>query len=324
MGSRPEVDPLSGEWERHHRALWSLSYRMTGVAADADDVVQETFVRAMRDPPDRGRPVGPWLTKVAVNVARDLLRARKRRGYAGPWLPSPLAEGDDAIAEARSPTSGGLAQGAWDEGPEGRYGLLESTSFAFLLALETLTPMQRAVLVLRDVLDYSVRETADAVASTEGAVKVTHLRARRAMAGYDGARAEVGPKVREGHLAMLHRFLAAVGAGDAAAVEALLADDVVVMSDGGGEYKAALRPLHGPARAAAFMLGVARKRAPPQGFALAIHNGLPSVMVEAGPNPNRWAPRIFMQCPLDAEGRIARVYLVLASRKLVVGRAGLA
>jgi RNA polymerase sigma-70 factor (ECF subfamily) len=312
MGSRQTIDPLSGEWERHRRALWSLSYRMTGVAADADDVVQETFVRAMRDPPDRGRPVGPWLTKVAVNVARDLLRARKRRGYTGPWLPSPLAADDDAIAEARPE--------AWDEGPEGRYGLLESTSFAFLLALETLTPMQRAVLVLRDVLDYSVRETADAVGSSEGAVKVAHLRARRAMAGYDGGRTAVGPEVREGHLAMLQRFLAAVGAGDAAAVEALLADDVVVMSDGGGEYKAALRLLYGPARAAAFMLGIARKRGPPQGFALGVHNGLPSVIVDTGRNANRWAPRIFMQCPLDAEGRIRRVHLVLATRKLQPAR----
>src|ERR1700733_8235922 len=62
MGSRrEEVDALTGEWERHRRALWGLSYRMTGVAADADDVVQETFVRAMREPPDRSRPVGPWL-----------------------------------------------------------------------------------------------------------------------------------------------------------------------------------------------------------------------------------------------------------------------
>ena len=308
MPPRREADALTGEWERHRRALWGLSYRMTGVAADADDVVQETFMRAMRDPPDRDRPVGPWLTKVAVNVARDLLRARKKRGYAGPWLPSPLAsddpQGEDASARAT------------DEDPESRYGLLESTSFAFLLALEKLTPMQRAVLVLRDVIDYSVRETAEAVGSSEGAVKVAHLRARRAMAGYEGARVEMGGKAREDHLVMLQRFLAAVGAGDAAAVEALLADDVVVLSDGGGEFKAALRPIRGPADAAAFVIGVARKRPPPGGFAFGVYNGLPGLVVDAGRNGNRWAPTIFTQCALDGAGRIRAVYIVLTTRKL--------
>jgi RNA polymerase sigma-70 factor (ECF subfamily) len=304
MGSRREVEALTGDWERHRRALWGLSYRMTGVAADADDVVQETFVRAMRDPPDRGRPVGPWLTRVAVNVARDLLRTRKRRGYTGPWLPSPVASDEESVAEAT------------DEGPEGRYGLLESASFAFLLALEKLTPMQRAVLVLRDVLDYSVRETADAVGSSEGAVKGAHLRARRAMADYDGTRTAVGADAHPSHLAMLQRFLAAVGAGDAAAVEALLADDVVVLSDGGGEFKAALRPVHGPAKVAAFVLGVSRKRGAPAGLVLGVYNGLPSVVVDAGPNASRWAPTIFTQCPLDASGRIRAVYIVLATRKL--------
>jgi RNA polymerase sigma-70 factor (ECF subfamily) len=303
MASRREVEVLTDDWERHRRALWGLSYRMTGVAADADDVVQETFVRAMRDPPDRSRPVGPWLTRVAVNVARDLLRARKRRGYTGPWLPSPVGDDD-------------LPAGAVDEGPEGRYGLLESASFAFLLALERLTPMQRAVLVLRDVLDYSVRETAEAVGSSEGAVKGAHLRARRAMADYEGARPEVGARAHESHLAALQRFLAAVGAGDAAAVEALLADDVVVLSDGGGEFKAALRPVHGPPHTAAFVIGVGRKRAPPAGFEIGVYNGLPSVVVDAGRNGNRWAPTIFMQCPIDASGRVRAVYIVLATRKL--------
>jgi RNA polymerase sigma-70 factor (ECF subfamily) len=309
MGSREDGQALTGEWERHRRALWGLSYRMTGVAADADDVVQETFERAMRDPPDRSRPVGPWLTKVAVNVARDLLRRRKRRGYTGPWLPSPLAGDEEADLAAT------------DEGPEGRYGLLESASFAFLLTLEKLTPMQRAVLVLRDVLDYSVRETAAVVGSSEGAVKVAHLRARRAMADYEGTGRAVGAEARESHLQVLHRFLAAVGAGDAAAVEALLADDVVVLSDGGGEFKAALRPVLGPANTAAFVIGVGRKRAPPAGVVLGVYNGLPSVVVDAGRNGNRWAPTIFMQCPLGPSGRIRAVYIVLATRKLARPRA---
>src|SRR5262249_8300206 len=140
-------------FEEHRRFLWGLCYRMTGSAADADDLVQDTFVRAMEHPPRRlDEALRPWLGKVALNLSRDLLRRRKRRDYTGPWLPSPIDPSRDQRNVSDEPP-------AHDpHALEGRYELLESVSFAFLVALEALTPTQRAVLLLRDVFDYSVHE----------------------------------------------------------------------------------------------------------------------------------------------------------------------
>src|SRR5262245_64359890 len=106
--------------EPHRRHLWGLCYRMTGNAADADELVQETFIRAMEHPPARtDEPWRPWLVRVAVNLGRDLLRCRKRRPYTGPWLPSPIETGDEA-----SPSSSAISDG--QNSPEVRYDLLES------------------------------------------------------------------------------------------------------------------------------------------------------------------------------------------------------
>src|SRR5262245_39676602 len=128
---------------QHRPSLWRLCYRMTGSTADAEDLVQETFARALARPArDQARDLKPWLTQIALNLSRDHLRRRKRQAYAGPWLPAPL-ETEGLAGEAH---------------PEARYGELESVSSAFLLALEALTPTQRAVLILCDVLGYSVRE----------------------------------------------------------------------------------------------------------------------------------------------------------------------
>src|SRR5215468_10628771 len=171
-------------FDEHRRFLWGLCYRMTGSAADADDVVQDTFVRAMQHPPQRADlPLRPWLTKVALNLSRDVLRRRKRRDYVGPWLPSPIETDQEAGGPpSHEPVVDGLHT------LEGRYDLLESVSFAFLIALERLTPTARAVLLLRDVFDYSVKETAGALDRSEANVKTTHHRARQTMAAYNGVR----------------------------------------------------------------------------------------------------------------------------------------
>src|SRR5262249_59509545 len=120
----------------NERFLWGLCYRMTGCAADADDLVQDTFVRVLARPPRMDDPLRPWLVRVAMNLGRDLLRRRRRRPYVGPWLPSPIETGDEESPPSFEPTlEGGLTT-------EGRYDLLESVSFAFLVALEALTPQQ--------------------------------------------------------------------------------------------------------------------------------------------------------------------------------------
>ena len=160
------------------RFLWGLCYRMTGNAADADDLVQETFVRALDRPPARiDEPWRPWLVRVAMNLARDVLRRRRRSPYRGNWLPSPVETSAEDVPPAYEVPEGSGSP------TEGRYELLESVSFAFLLALEALTPSQRAVLLLRDVFDYAVRETADALGMSEANVKVTHHRVMRLFFG---------------------------------------------------------------------------------------------------------------------------------------------
>src|SRR5262245_47392862 len=140
------VGPVFEEiFREHRRFLWGLCYRMTGNAADADDLVQETFVRAWKNPPERTEePWRPWLARVAMNLSRDLLRRRKRQHYEGPWLPSPIETGDEAATLSDDALSGELVDEKGD--PAARYDMLESVSFAFLLALEALTPAQRAVL----------------------------------------------------------------------------------------------------------------------------------------------------------------------------------
>src|SRR5437016_6512852 len=196
-------------------------------------------------PPRRiGEPVRPWVVKVALNLARDHLRRRRRRDYVGPWLPSPI-ETDSEPPSHETATS------------EGRYDLLESVSFAFLVALEALTPTQRAVLLLRDVFDYSVKETAEALDLTETNVKTTLHRARRAMEAYNRARQIPTAARQQATAAALRQFLQALQEHDVGAIETLLADEVRTTTDGGGEFRSALKTIVGRDNVMRFYLAVA-------------------------------------------------------------------
>lgn len=319
-------------FDEHRSFLWSLLYRMTGCAADADDLVQETFIRLLErrseaagaaGPTGKGgfdesRPVRPWLVRVAMNLAHDLLRRRRRSPYVGPWLPSPVAASPDAEPiEAVEVVASGFST-------EGRYDLVESMSMAFLVALEALTPRQRAVLILRDVFDYSVRETAAVLASSEGGVKVAHLRARRAMTAYEGTRhpslAEARTKAREA----LWKFTEAVLCGDVAQVESLLAADCIARSDGGGEFYATLNPVVGAATVARFYHGLFAKYGGASETTAVEVGGMPALYIHMvgargeglAIDLSRVARRFTLQADVDADGRITRLYSVLASRKL--------
>lgn len=302
---------LSEAFAAHGALLWGLGYRLTGCAADADDVVQETFLRAVERPPaDTRAPWRPWLVRVAVNLGRDVLRRRRRRRYVGPWMPSPIPTDDPEILGTIEAT---IASG---ERTEGRYDLLESVSFAFLLALEALTPGQRAVLLLRDVFDYDVRETAGALDMSEGAVKVMHHRARKAMAAYDRRRmrptAEVQADTRRALEAMMHALVH----GDTRRAEALLAADVHAVNDGGGDFVAARVPIVGPERVARFYTNVTRGGAVGAAVSVRMMNGLPAVVVaHPAPRPGL-APLSVTTIELDEAGRIAAMRTVVATRKL--------
>ena len=309
-----EVDAL---YEEHRQFLWGLCYRMTGSAADAEDVVQDTFVRVLEHPPRRtNEPLRPWLVRVALNLARDLLRRRRRRDYMGPWLPSPI-ETD----LSRQGAAGATADPEHDPPShepstlEGRYDLLESVSFAFLVALETLTPTARAVLLLRDVFDYSIKETAAALDLSEANVKTTHHRARRAMAGYDQARRLPSPAGHESAQTALTQFLRALQQHDVGAIEALLAEEVRTTTDGGGQFRSALRTIVGREKVMRFYLAVAVNAAD-AAVRLAALNGAPSVVVDIPSPPPGIAPRFTLTVELNQEGKISHLYVVSATQKL--------
>ncbi|MFY0562826.1 sigma-70 family RNA polymerase sigma factor [Archangium lansingense] len=293
----------------HDKFLWGLCYRMTGVAADADELVQETYARALTSPPGRLEEVRPWLTRVAVNLARDRLRRRKREGYVGPWLPSPVETGEEAVPSVEAELPGGGTT-------EGRYELLESVSFAFLLALEALTPRQRAVLLLRDVFDYSGREVGECLGMSETNVKVTHHRARQAMEKYDRARCVPTRALQERTREALLGFLGALASGDVEAAEALLAEPVKALTDGGGETYAARVPVVGLKRVSLFYRRVQEMRGTPDVVELRTLNGLPAVVASWNNSSPGAAARVVIRVELDEAGRITEVHSVQASRKL--------
>lgn len=289
-----------------HRAhLWALAYRITGTAAEADDVVQEAFRRAIEHPPvDVGRPWRPWLSRVATNVAVDMLRRRIRHRYVGPWLPGPI-ETDDAGDR--------LADGV---DVEARYGAAESATLAFLVALEVLTPRQRAVLVLCDALGYSGPEVAEILGMSNDNVRATLHRARKAVAGYDEDRCRLSPELRTRLQAALARFGAALGTGDPARVAACLADDVRSVNDGGGVYRAALKVVTGPDAVARLFLGLMRRgEAPLRVFDLTI-NGIPALAFDLPRTHERNAERVLLWLELDERDAIRSVDVVLAPAKL--------
>jgi RNA polymerase sigma-70 factor (ECF subfamily) len=299
---------LEALFRSQRRRLWGLAYRLTGSAEDAEDVVQETFARLVARPPEGSlEALGPWLARVATNLGIDALRRRRRRPYAGPWLPAPVEDLEEEFPEP----------GRAEADPEARYGLAESATYAFLVALEALSPRQRAVLLLRDVLGHSALEAAEVIGSSEGSVRTLHLRARRALADYDLRRCLPTPELRERHRAALQRFVDCLQAGDALGLEEILAASVETVTDAAGEYTALAAPLGGRERVARFYLTAARMRAE-GGVRTQIRwvNGLPAALVSLARPVRRQAPRSLLRCELDAEGRIRLVQAILAPAKL--------
>src|SRR5262245_3235401 len=295
---------LAAAFRADRPLLLALCYRLTGTAADAEEIVQESFARALERPPaDTDRPWRPWLVRVAVRLCLDALRRRRRRRQAGPWLPGLVADGDAAW-----PASA--------ETPEQRYGLRESASVAFLLALETLRPAPRAALILCDAFGYSAREAAEAIGTSEGNARVLLHRARRALASCDRTRGDPTPELAERTRRSLEELLRCLAAQDVAGVERLLAADVRALTDGGGEFAALPAPLVGRERVARLLLRVARRRAPGARIAIGLANGLPAAAIEYARSIGRQAPRALLRCELDATGAIAELHWVAASRKL--------
>lgn len=293
---------LGVQLEEHRRFIWGLGYRMTASAADADDIVQDTFRRALERPPlDTTRPWRPWLVKVALNLSRDRLRKRKRQSYTGPWLPAPI----------ETPTD----DPAFQVSAESRYAELESVTYAFLLALEELTPQRRAVLILRDVFDYSVRETADALEMTESNVKVVLHRARKQLSGYDAQRRDLEDILPEVQAA-LASLVQALATHDVAAMESILHSDVQALTDGAGVYHAALKPIIGADKVQRFFFGLKKTRGMPDAMSVRQLNGLPALVLRFDqPRPNE-VPLTVVRVEVK-DGLVHALHSILAPAKLL-------
>lgn len=228
--------------------LLALGYRMLGTLQEAEDAVQETYLRWYRLTEDEraaiDNPQG-WLTRVASRVCLDVLKsARARREqYVGPWLPEPVPA--DLLAVS--------TRSAMD--PADRVTLDDTVSTALLVVLESMTPPERVAFVLHDVFAVPFGEIADVVGRSPGAVRQLASSARRRVATHRGAVAST-PE----HDAVVRAFGAAATGGDLAALAALLDPSVVLRSDGGGLVSAARKPVWGPSNVARFVLGCLDKR----------------------------------------------------------------
>ncbi len=218
--------------------LFGIAYRLLGTISDADDAVQEAFLRWQRVDASTVESPEAFLVTTVTRVALDHWRTLKRRReeYVGPWLPEPLV---------------GDAEGQ----PSARLERLEAISLALLVVLETLSPLERAVFLLREVFQYNYAEVAAIVEQSEDNCRQLFHRAKVRMA--EGRVRQVAS--REEQLRITQAFLAAVGSGDVQSLSALLAEDVVAWSDGGGRVPAALAPIRGRDAVGRYVLGTSRK-----------------------------------------------------------------
>lgn len=253
--------PEMEHFERHRALLFSIAYRMLGSVADAEDVVQESYLRWREVSEAEIRSPKAYLSAVVTRLSIDRLRSAKarREEYVGPWLPEPLVA--DVGAESAT--------------PPGTMELEESLSMAFLVLLESLGPTERAVFLLREVFGYGYDEIGRVVGKGEVNTRQIAHRARSAVAArrprFD-APPEQGRRLTE-------KFLQACRSGDMEGLLVLLADDVTVWSDGGGKATAARRPIRGKEKVARFFLGLAGKAASRFIARIAPVNGGPGVVV---------------------------------------------
>jgi RNA polymerase sigma-70 factor, ECF subfamily len=241
-------------FSEHRPLLFSIAYRMLGSVMDAEDMVQETFLRWQDALVDDVRAPKPYLSTVITRLCIDQLRSAKaqREQYIGPWLPEPIVTEETAEVDEH------LA-------------LADSLSMAFLVLLERLSPVERAVFLLHEVFEYEYPEIARIVDKGEANCRQLVHRARQHVTA-GGQRFQPTPEQLE---QITQRFIAASAMGDMQGLIELLSDDVMLWSDGGGKVSAALNPIHGPDRVARFFIGLAKKMLPDTTFRIARVNGNP-------------------------------------------------
>jgi RNA polymerase sigma-70 factor (TIGR02957 family) len=225
--------PDAAEFEALRPLLFTVAYEMLEAAADAEDVVQEAWLRWSRVDSTTVRDPRAYLVRIVIRLSLNRFRtlSRQRETYVGPWLPEPILTVPDVADDVE---------------------LADSVSTAMLLVLQTLTPVERAVFVLREVFDVPYDEIAEGVDRTPAAVRQIAHRAREHVA----ARRPRQRVDRVEHAAVLERFRVAADTGDLQALVDVLAPDVLLVTDGGGVRKAALRPILGRDKVLRFLAAV--------------------------------------------------------------------
>ena len=289
------ADDVLAAFDRHRRLLFTVAYEMLGSVADAEHVVQDAWLRWSAG--DRSDVVDPraYLVQITTRLALDRLGAARTRRevYVGPWLPEPLLTGADDTPGTD---------------PAEAVALGEHLSLALLVVLESLSPAERAVFVLREAFGMSFAEVAEVLGRSEAAVRQMahrareHVQARRPRFDTDQRAA------RE----VTERFLAAAAGGDVEALLASLSPGVVLVSDGGGKAKAALRPIEGADKVARFLAAIGPQGANEPGLQATVAevNGAPAIVAWTDEGP-------FFALQLGlVEGRIAQILFVRNPDKL--------
>jgi len=250
-----EQDSATTAFVEHRNLLFTVAYELLGSAADAEDVLQESWLRWSQVELGEVREPRAYLVRIVTRQALNRLRTlgRRKEAYVGPWLPEPLLTAPDVAEDVE---------------------LAESVSLAMMLVLETLGPVERAVFVLREVFDLGYDEIAAAVDKSPAAVRQIAHRARQHVEARRPRVDVAHHETRE----VVASFLAAVNSGDLQGLMDVLAPDVVLIADGGGVVQAALRPIQGADKIVRFFAGGLRKAGNPAvtGELLSV-NGSPAV-----------------------------------------------
>ena len=279
----------SGEFERHRPRLFGIAYRMLGSRTDAEDVLQDAYLRWHRGASEEVRSSEAWLVTTVTRLCIDRLRTARaeREHYIGPWLPEPLIGDAAPAADARAELSSSL-------------------SIAFLVVLEQLASDERAAFLLHEVFDTDYAEIAEILGKSEAACRQIVSRARKRVRGQK-PRAQVSDAARR---SVLERFANAIQTQDKGALLELVADKASWTSDGGGQAKAALKVIRGRERVVRFAVAVLGRLADRVTFEMIAVNGEPALAICAG-------GKLFSIITVRTDGlRILDVYTVLNPDKL--------
>jgi RNA polymerase sigma-70 factor (ECF subfamily) len=252
-----QTDPF----EEYRSLLFAMAYRMLGSAMEAEDIVQEAYLRYRATPPESIRTLKSFLTTIVHHLCLDHLKSAQaqRETYVGPWLPEPIITSDGA-----SPLS-----------PLRQIAERESISMAFLVLLESLSPLERSVFLLREVFDYEYAEIAQITGRDEAACRQLFSRAKK----HIREQRPRFPASPEAHAKMVGRFMETFTAGDIDGLMSLLAEDVTVWSDGGGKVSAARQPIHGRDKVARAAMAIVSHAPEGTTFELTEMNGLPALLI---------------------------------------------